>query len=59
MSDEIAIRRWLETSEAHTVLDDAVLGCLHLSDVIEICEDFGITRRQFSAALDDALAHGF
>jgi hypothetical protein len=53
-----AVARWLRTSDAYDVLDDAVMGCLETSVVLEICEDFVVTPAQFRAALDKALREG-
>lgn len=53
-----ALRRWLRSSDAYDVLDDAVMGCLLDSWVDELCDDFRVTRAQFRRALDDALMEG-
>jgi len=52
-------QQWLRTRDADQVLDDAVLGCLLDYQVDELCEDFGISRRDFRVALDAALGEGF
>lgn len=54
-----ALRRWLRSSDAYDVLDDAVMGCLNRDLVDELCEDFGVSRSDFREALNDALGEGF
>ena len=53
------LRRWLLTSEAYDVLDDAVMGSLQMSTADEICGDFGVSRKQLSQAITWALAEGY
>lgn len=55
---EAGLRAWFETPDAHSVLDDAVMGCLLRSEVIEICEDWNVTRATFRSLLDQALREG-
>lgn len=55
-----AFRAWLETAAANDMLDDAAMGgCLLDSYVVELCEDFQITRAEFRRALNNALAKGW
>jgi len=56
---EAGLRDWFETPDAYDVLDDAVMGCLPMSTVVEICEDFQVSLKSFRAALDSALRDGF
>jgi hypothetical protein len=56
---EAGLRDWLETPDAADVLDGFVLGSLLDYEVEEICEDFGVTRKSFVAAVDSALRDGF
>ena len=54
-----ALLGWLRTSDAYDVLDDAVMGCLLDSVVVELCEDYGVTRSEFRYALNLVLAEGY
>ncbi|MEZ5101985.1 MAG: hypothetical protein R3C15_19725 [Thermoleophilia bacterium] len=63
-ADWTGLARYLRSSDADDVLDDAVLGCLPVSTVAEILADYGIAHtidaaRRFARMLDDAIGEGF
>ena len=53
------LRSWLRTSSAYDVLDDAVMGSLLESTALDICDDFGVTKKQLREAIAETLAAGY
>lgn len=54
---------FLRSSDAYDIIDDAVLGVLHDSTVVDVLADFGFpinseTRRLFAFELDAAIVAG-
>lgn len=53
------LEKWLRTSSAYDVLDDAVMGSLLDSLADDLCADFGVTRKQLRRAIAEALSAGY
>lgn len=53
------LMRWLRTSSAYDVLDDAVCGSLLQSTADDLCADFNVTPAELRRAIHEAIQEGF